>query len=132
MPFDLASGYPNHVDGKSRLDGVQAFPASRDIVLPMDAPPNEPDAPSVQSLGAGKNHFFLEHLARHGIEPYGAAINLVQAVRAGDDDPATELFGKPVTIATADEAEAAVADSAHVKALRAADANVVSWLTVCV
>jgi beta-phosphoglucomutase family hydrolase len=82
VPFDIDSDYRRYVDGKPRHDGVTAFLESRGIELPLGAPEDGPDAQSVHALGNLKDKYFLEHLGRHGVDPYEAAIALVQALRA--------------------------------------------------
>jgi beta-phosphoglucomutase family hydrolase len=81
VPFDIEVDYRRYVDGKPRQDGVISFLASRGIALPPDAPANDPDAPSVHTLGARKDQYFLEELHRCGVTPYEAAIELVRSLR---------------------------------------------------
>jgi beta-phosphoglucomutase family hydrolase len=81
VPFDIVADYRRYVDGKPRHDGVISFLASRGIQLPLDAPPTEPDKPSVHALGARKDEYFLAELQKRGVEPYEAAIELVQSLR---------------------------------------------------
>ena len=81
IPFDIAADYPRYVDGKPRYDGVAAFLASRGIVLPLGAPEDGPDVQSVYALGNLKDGYFLQHLERHGVERYEAAIALVRKLR---------------------------------------------------
>lgn len=84
VPFDLSTDYPRYVDGKPRYDGVAAFLESRGVELPMGAPDDGPDVHSVGALGNLKDQYFLEHLERHGAEPYAAAIALVRKFREQD------------------------------------------------
>ena len=81
VPFDIAADYPRYVDGKPRYDGVAAFLASRGIELPLGAPEDGPDVQSVCALGNLKDGYFLQHLERHGVDPYEAAIALVRKLR---------------------------------------------------
>jgi beta-phosphoglucomutase family hydrolase len=62
--------YLAFIDGKPRYDGVRAFLASRDIVLPEGDPSDEPGDDSVCSLGNRKNTLFNDILEREGIAPY--------------------------------------------------------------
>ncbi len=48
----------------------------------MGAPDDGPDVHSVRALGNLKDQYFLEHLERHGVEPYEAAMALVRTLRA--------------------------------------------------
>ncbi len=65
-----AADYLAHIDGKPRYDGVRAFLASRDVVLPEGDPSEEPGDDSVCALGNRKNALFNEILEREGIAPY--------------------------------------------------------------
>ena len=82
VPFDIATDYPRHVDGKPRYDGVAAFLESRGIELPLGTPEDGPDVHSVHALGNRKDRYFLQHLEQHSVEPYEAAIALVRTLRA--------------------------------------------------
>jgi HAD superfamily hydrolase (TIGR01509 family) len=81
VPFDIEMDYRRYVDGKPRHDGVISFLASRGITLPLDAPADQPDAPSVHRLGARKDQYFLDELQARGVAPYEAAIDLVRNLR---------------------------------------------------
>lgn len=81
VPFDIDSDYRRHVDGKPRYDGVEAFLASRGIKLIRGTPEDGPEAQSVCALGNLKDHYFQQEVARHGVEPYEAAIELVRTLR---------------------------------------------------
>lgn len=82
VPFDIATDYPRHVDGKPRYDGVADFLASRGIELPLGTAEDGPEVQSVHALGNLKDRYFLQHLEQDGIEPYAAAIALVRTLRA--------------------------------------------------
>lgn len=82
VPFDIDTDYRRYVDGKPRHDGVVSFLESRAIQLPFDAPSEDPHAESVSSLGALKDRYFLQELDEHGAQPFEAAIELVQALKA--------------------------------------------------
>src|SRR3990172_2353014 len=82
VPFDIATDYPRHVDGKPRYDGVAAFLAARGIELPLGTADDGAEVQSVHALGNLKDRYFLQHLEQKGIEPYEAAIALVRALRA--------------------------------------------------
>jgi beta-phosphoglucomutase family hydrolase len=81
-PFDIEADYRLHVDGKLRLDGVQAFLASRGIALPIGAPEDSPGTQSACALGKLKDEYFRQQLARNGVECYEPAIALVRILRA--------------------------------------------------
>ncbi|OMH34177.1 HAD family phosphatase [Tersicoccus sp. Bi-70] len=79
-PFSDAD-YFAHVDGRPRADGVRAFLGSRGITLPDGDPDDPEDAPTVNGLGNRKNAAFNAVLARDGIAPYPASVQLLEALR---------------------------------------------------
>ncbi|HEU4620383.1 MAG TPA: beta-phosphoglucomutase family hydrolase [Gammaproteobacteria bacterium] len=82
VPFDIEADYRRYVDGKPRRDGVASFLASRGIDLPEGSADDAPDAPTVHGLARRKDDFFLETLARDGVEVFESSIALVRALRA--------------------------------------------------
>lgn len=80
-PFDMEIDYRRYVDGKPRSDGVISFLTSRGLALPVEPPVDDPNAPSVQALGAQKDRYFLEELRQRGVRPYEAASELVRKLR---------------------------------------------------
>jgi len=72
-PFDLDVDYRRYVDGKPRLAGVRSFLASRGI----DSPPE-----TVHGLGRRKTAYFLELLAREGVQVFESAVALLREARA--------------------------------------------------
>lgn len=80
-PFDIEADYRRYVDGKPRYEGVATFLESRGIELPLGAPDDAPDVQSVRALGNRKDTYFLERLRQQGVEPYEAAIVLVQMLQ---------------------------------------------------
>lgn len=83
-PFEIDSDYPNHVDGKPRLDGVRDFLASRGIALPEGGPDDPPDADTVNGLGNRKNVILLQHIHTDGVTVYdGSRAYLHAAQRMG-------------------------------------------------
>jgi beta-phosphoglucomutase family hydrolase len=82
VPFDIDTDYRRYVDGKPRYDGVVSFLASRDIQLPFDTPSDDPNGDSTRVLGRLKDEYFLREIQEHGAQPYEAAIELVQALKA--------------------------------------------------
>ena len=81
VPFDADQDYRRYIDGKARFDGVRSFLASRDIELPEGDPSDPPDQGTVCGLGNRKNEMFLEHLRRHGVEPYPSTVALVRELQ---------------------------------------------------
>src|SRR5918996_2546846 len=74
VPFDIDADYRRYVDGKPRYDGVATFLESRGIELPYGALEDGPDAQSIRVLGNLKDHYFMQYLEQHGVEPYKASI----------------------------------------------------------
>lgn len=81
-PFDIEADYRRYVDGKPRYDGVASFLESRGITLPAGNPGDEGGTQSIRALGKLKDRYFMEHLNKHGVEPYEPAIELVKALRS--------------------------------------------------
>jgi beta-phosphoglucomutase family hydrolase len=76
-PFDLATDYRLHVDGKPRFDGVRDFLTSRGIQLPEGSPDDPPQAETVGGLGNRKNDLVNEIIERAGVEPYEGSVKLI-------------------------------------------------------
>jgi beta-phosphoglucomutase family hydrolase len=83
-PFDINRDYREYVDGKPRYDGVRDFLRSRGISLPEGEPGDPPDRETIRSLGNRKDEYFLEYIAKHGVEPYPGTVALVRALRDAD------------------------------------------------
>ena len=83
--------YYQHVDGRPRYEGVQAFLRSRGIDLPHGTPEDSPDEVTVCGLGNRKNVLFNEILDAEGIRPYPGSVALL-------DD--LERRGTPVAVVT--------------------------------
>ena len=80
-PFDAGADYQQHVDGRSRLDGVRAFLASRDIELPEGTPDDPDDALTVHGIGRRKNDLVLGLIREGGVDAYPGSVALVRAAR---------------------------------------------------
>ena len=72
-PFDAHGDYDEYVDGKSRLDGVRDFLASRHITLSDD---------EVRRLGDLKNDIVLRRIHDNGVEAYDGSVAYVRAAKA--------------------------------------------------
>lgn len=79
-PFRHAD-YVEHLDGRSRYDGVDAFLRSRGIELPWGDPGDGPDDATVCGVGNAKNERFRAVIARDGVERYDTTIALVDRLR---------------------------------------------------
>lgn len=66
-PFDPRSDYPQHIQGRTRLDGVRAFLASRGIRLPEGAPADPPGTETVHGLANRKHELFGRYLDERGV-----------------------------------------------------------------
>ncbi|MGJ6969381.1 hypothetical protein ACSDR0_46590 [Streptosporangium sp. G11] len=60
-PFDAGEDYLRHVDGKSRLEGVNDVLHSRNITA-------DPD--TAAGLAAAKDAFFRAEISAHGVTPF--------------------------------------------------------------
>src|SRR5690606_18299148 len=67
-----------------RRDGVAAFLRARGIDVPEGAPDDSEDAETRYGLGRRKDRYFLEQLARSGVETFRSSIELVQTLRDYD------------------------------------------------
>jgi beta-phosphoglucomutase family hydrolase len=80
-PFDIATDYRLHVDGKPRFDGVRDFLTSRGIQLPEGTPDDSPDAETVGGLGNRKNDLINEIIEKTGVEPYEGSVRFIRQLR---------------------------------------------------
>lgn len=94
QPFEIATDYVRHVDGRRRYDGVAEFLRSREIELPPGAPSDPPDAATVAGLGNAKNLYFNEALERSGVAVFDDTIQVVRTVHG---------WGKGVAVVSASE-----------------------------
>ncbi|MDT0305197.1 HAD family hydrolase [Streptomonospora wellingtoniae] len=81
VPFALREDYLAYVDGRSRLDGVRTFLASRGITLPEDGPDADPRALTVAALGDRKERYFLDYVGAYGVTAYPSTIALLESLR---------------------------------------------------
>jgi beta-phosphoglucomutase family hydrolase len=81
-PFDIATDYRLHVDGKPRYDGVRDFLRARGIDLPQGSAQDAPGAESVCGLGNRKNELVHDAIAAGEVVTYPASVALVRKVRA--------------------------------------------------
>ncbi|WP_413248727.1 beta-phosphoglucomutase family hydrolase [Sinomonas flava] len=100
------SDYLEHVDGRPREEGVEAFLASRGIELPRGTAADGPDAWTVTGLGARKNELFARHLAETGVAVFPETVDLLTRLRAGH---------VPAVLATASRNARRVLAAAHLE-----------------
>jgi trehalose 6-phosphate phosphatase len=79
--FDLDVDYANYIDGRSRLQGIRDFLASRSILLPLGNP-EDVGFDSMHGVGNVKNDVFVELVRVEGIACFADALNLLQALTA--------------------------------------------------
>ena len=77
QPFDIATDYKLHVDGKPRYDGVRDFLKSRAINLPDGAPDDPPLHETVCGLGNRKNELVNAAITEEGVEVYQGTVKWV-------------------------------------------------------
>jgi beta-phosphoglucomutase family hydrolase len=76
-PFDIATDYRLHVDGKPRFDGVRDFLTSRGIKLPEGTPADPPEAETVGGLGNRKNELINDVIEERGAQAYEGSIKFI-------------------------------------------------------
>ncbi|GAA1230700.1 beta-phosphoglucomutase family hydrolase [Prauserella halophila] len=74
--------YTTYLDGRSRLDGVRAFLASRDLDLPEGTPDDPTDTETVHGIGARKNALVLRLIDESGVTPFPGSVRYLTAARA--------------------------------------------------
>ncbi len=74
--------YFDHIDGKSRVDGVRDFIASRGIKLPEGSPADPPGDQTVNELGNRKDAEFQRILTREGVVVFDGSVRLIEALAA--------------------------------------------------
>jgi beta-phosphoglucomutase family hydrolase len=80
-PFDPATDYRLHVDGKPRFNGVRDFLTSRGIQLPEGSPNDPPQAETVGGLGNRKNDLVNSIIEDIGVKPYEGSVELIHQLR---------------------------------------------------
>lgn len=80
-PFEVATDYKLHVDGKPRYQGVRDFLQSRGIVLPEGTPEDLPGAETVCGLGNRKNELVNDLLASTEVEAYAGTVAFLKSLR---------------------------------------------------
>ncbi len=84
IPFDRDSDYGNYVDGRTRIEGVHAFLASRGIQLAEGTAADGAGCRSAYGLAARKIEAFDHVLVRKGVAPLPGVWRYLQAAgRAG-------------------------------------------------
>lgn len=79
--FDEAD-YRRHVDGRPRIDGVEAVLADRGLLLPRGHQTDAPGTSTGWALANRKNEHFHEALVADGVTVFPTSVTLLAAVRA--------------------------------------------------
>ncbi len=80
-PFDPDVDYVAHIDGRSRLNGVVTFLASRGIHVDLGDPDDPPEAETANGLANRKNALFTGELGVRGVEVFADTLALLDAAR---------------------------------------------------
>jgi len=80
-PFEIATDYKLHVDGKPRYDGVRDFLRARGVELPEGSPQDAPDAETVCGLGNRKNDLVNAAIEAGEVVTYPGSVALVRKLR---------------------------------------------------
>ena len=95
--------YIEHVDGRSRADGVRDFLTSRGITLPEGSPDDPPTADTVHGVGNRKDALVRSIIEERGVRPFPGSRRYLEAVRAA---------GLPIGVVTSSANGASVLDAA--------------------
>lgn len=80
-PFEPQLDYPAHVEGRTRLDGVRSFLASRGIRLPEGSPDDPPGSETVHGVANRKHEQFDLLFAEHGVSAFDGCRHYVRLAR---------------------------------------------------
>jgi len=80
-PFDIATDYRLHVDGKPRYDGVRDFLRSRGIELPEGDPEDAPGTETVCAVGNRKDALVDRAIEEVGVKPYEGSVQFIHQLR---------------------------------------------------
>ncbi len=79
--FDPRTDYPEHIEGRPRLEGVRTFLASRGIRLPEGTPDDPPGAETVHGLANRKNEWLGRLLEQHGVAAFDGVRHYLELAR---------------------------------------------------
>ena len=80
-PFS-SDEYRDHVDGRSRVDGVIGFLASRGIELPIGSSQDPETSETAWGLANRKNRLFHQAIEQSGVAVFASTTALIDALRA--------------------------------------------------
>jgi hypothetical protein len=78
--FDPRTDYPQHIEGRPRLEGVHTFLASRGILLPEGRPDDPAGAETAHGL-ANRKHEWLDELLVRTEWPHSTACAITSSSR---------------------------------------------------
>jgi beta-phosphoglucomutase-like phosphatase (HAD superfamily) len=81
VPFDPQTDYPLHIAGRSRLEGVRTFLASRGIRLPEGRPSDRPGAETVHGVANRKNEWLGLLLEQRGVRAFDGVRHYLELAR---------------------------------------------------
>jgi alpha,alpha-trehalase len=81
IPFDLETDYRRYVDGKPRMAGLLSFLAARGLDVPMGEPGDQVEEETAHGLASRKDRYFVELLAREGVQVFDPAVALLHEAR---------------------------------------------------
>jgi len=82
IPFDLETDYRRYVDGKPRMAGLLSFLAARGLGVPTGDPRDQAEQKTAHGLASRKDHYFMELLAREGVQVFDPAVALLREARS--------------------------------------------------
>jgi HAD superfamily hydrolase (TIGR01509 family) len=80
-PFDPQLDYPKHIAGRTRLEGVRAFLASRGIRLPEGQPGDLPGTTTVWGLANRKSEWLARLLVQRGVDAFDGVRHYLELAR---------------------------------------------------
>jgi beta-phosphoglucomutase family hydrolase len=83
-PLDMARDYREHIDGRPRRDALRDLLTARGLPLAEGSPDDGPEIETIHGLAARKQRYFLDALARDGVDAYPDALRLIRRARAAD------------------------------------------------
>lgn len=84
--------YVRYVDGRARINGVEAFLASRGVTLPRGSDTDLPDARTGWGPAKRKNRYFFDMLDADGVEVFSSSVAFLEKAR---------IFGMRTAVVTA-------------------------------
>jgi beta-phosphoglucomutase-like phosphatase (HAD superfamily) len=102
-PFRIGEDYALHVRGRSHIDAIRKFFASRDIVLPDGGPGDPEDAVTVHGLARRKSAIFKAMVEERGINVFAGSSRFLDHLQS---------LGRPMALVTSSRNGALVLERA--------------------